>query len=351
MPTAAEVLNWASMTPMVNELLAPNTFLADSLYSDHEPQGTESIDFSVASRARKVAPFVKAGAEAIMVESYGAVTNTVTAPNIRIKINVKPTVLTERQPGTIISIPQNQQISEIERHIVRQGQILKDDIANAWEYLCAMSLQGTLSWSVTDEETFTIIFPRSSANNITLSTFWNDGTPANVRLYADVHAVKRVLGNNGFETTDAILGSEAADAFIALVEAGLLKPLDIRNVAGGSVSLVNQFTESGAMYLGTVAGVNFWEYSRTAEVDGTATNLIRPKYAEFVSRRPNAERKLYFGAILDMEAFKTRRFVGEIFSKGWDKQDPSCIVMLANSRPAPVPRKVDASVSVKVVSG
>ena len=350
MATPEQVLKYQYMTPLINEILEPPNFLMNSLFMDQEAVHTEDIEIPKVSRDRIVSPFSRKNGEAVLVQSYNGTSEVVQAPNIRIKIPVKPSEMMKRQPGMVIYVSRDQHRSSFQQLIDRNAKILRDDIATAKEYLAAQSLTGQISWS-SAEEYFTITYNRPSTHNITLSTFWNDGTLANVRLNANFHTAKRLMSKYGFPLTDVYLGEEAADAFIALVEGGYLKPLDIRNVVGGSVTLVNQFDQSGAMYMGTVAGVNIYEYSRTASVSGTETPMIRSKYAEFVSRVPRAEWKMYYGAILDMDAFEVNTHVAPIFAKGWTVKDPSCLVLLAHSRPVPVPRRPTASVSMKVVSG
>ena len=76
-----------------------------------------------------------------------------------------------------------------------------------------------------------------------------------------------------------------------------------------------------------------------------------PKYAEFVTATPAAEMIEYFGAIPDMKALQGRLYVAQRFSKAWEVEDPSSIMNLTHSRPLPVARRPDSTVSMKVVSG
>lgn len=346
-------LKWSTLTATVNEMKSPNRFLQKLLWSNHQTLPTEDIEISTLLKDRECAPFVRKNGEAIMVTGHSSKFATVQAPNIRIKRPFTPSeLLFGRKPGTPIFVSgQSEVISAVQAHIGRDMQVMSDMVTNATEYLCALALRGTITYSVDDQEVFTITFPKPSGNNVTLSTFWNDATPANVKLAADFRTAKKLISDEvGLGVTDVILGSEAATAFLNVMEA------NYKTATGaiwnpGKAAVAEQYTEDGVLYLGNFAGVDVWEYSRTMSVNGVATDLIRPKYAEFITRSPAAQRVLYFGAIPDMDASETGLLQTERFAKSWLVKDPSAMMALVHSRPLPVPRRPGASVSMKVVSG
>lgn len=349
-------LKWAYLTGIVNNLRSPNMFLKKFLWANHQTLPTEDIELSLIQNTRKVAPFVRRNGEAIMVDGYTSTNQTVAAPNIRIKRPFTPSeLLFGRLPGTPIFMQSQQEVlSAVDMHIGRDLQIMADHITNAEEWLCAMSLQGTIGYSVTDQEVFTITFPRAGANNITLSVFWDDADKTLPRPFANVNTVKQVLTDaNNPMPTDAICGREAANALRELVESGNVVMLGLNGarVTAGTFDLTQQYNDDGVMYLGEMAGVRFWEYSRTADLNGSSTPMIRSKYVEFVSTSPVTERILYYGAIADMTALQGGKIQVERFSKSWEIQDPSSIQALTTSRPLPVARRPNCSVSMKVVSG
>lgn len=352
-------LRWRTMTNVVNEIRSPNQFLNRLLYSRRTTVETDEIDIHTISRGREIAPFVRLGSEGIMVPGYSSTMNKVTAPNIRLKRPLTPSpLLFGRRPGTVI-YPNGNDIRQAQAaHIARDLQGMSDMITNAEEWLVSQSLQGAISYELEDQEVITITFPRSPANNVTLTTFWDAATPTDVNWHSDVHLVKRTFSDASVPApTDCIMGSEASDAFRRLVQAGRVVGFISGSANAGSVTVgqatfASQFTDDGAIFLGTLDGVRFWEYSRTAVLpDGTVTPMIRPKYAEWVSVSPLADREMYFGAISDMDAFQGGSYVRERFSKSWTVPDPSAIMNLTTSRPLPVPRRPDATMSMKVVSG
>ncbi len=348
---SADELTWASLTGAVNEIKSPNNFVLRLLYGNKDPKPTESIELSTLTGARVMAPFVRKNGEAIMVGGIGETFANVEPPNIRIKRPMTPSeVLFKRRPGTVIFPQGDEQVSAIQAHIARDAQHMADMITNAEEYLACQTLVGVINYEVNDQETFQITFPKPSANNVTLSIFWDDADLTLPVPEVDFLTAKRLASDaHGLTITDAIMGVLASAAFLKLAknQGGLL---DNRNVAIGQVTFNEQFRDDGVLFLGTYSGVRCWEYARTVEIDGAATNLIREKYVEFVAASPAAETVEYFGALADWKALQGRMFQGQRFSKSWEEEDPSVRQLLITSRPLPTPRRPGFVVSMKVIT-
>lgn len=353
--SSIDELKWQSLTAAINEIKSPNQHINRTVYSNHDPKNTEDIELAVLNKARETAPFVRKNSEAIMVSGHSETFQTVTAPNMRIKRPFTPSeLLFGRRPGTVIFIPTGQQTSAIRQHIQRDLQVMADLITNSQELLATQTLQAQISYSESAQDAFTITFPRLGTHNITLTTFWDDADPTLPRPGADVHTVKRLINDAvGLSVTDVYLGLEASQAFLELAESGNIKLLgrDTSEIDAGNLTFTSQFNQDGVIFLGNFAGVRFWEYSRTVSVNGVATSLIRSKFAEFIANVPAAQFVQYFGAIPDMKALQGRLFQGERFSKSWMNEDPSAQIFLTHSRPLPIPRRPNATISMKVVSG
>ena len=344
-------LKWQTMTAAVNEIKSPNRFLNRLLFGAKRPVSTEDIEIDVLTKAREIAPFIRKNGEGIMVEGHGQIFQNVQAPNIRIKRPFTPSeLLFGRTPGTIIFIEPGQQINAVQAHINRDLQVMADLITNAQEFLASQAIQGVISFSVADQEVFTITFPKPAGNNITLTTFWDNADPTLPEPEINFLTAKRVISDEvGLAPTDCILGLEASESFLRLAKKQEL--LDRRNISAGMVEFTSGFDQDGVIFLGNFSGIRVWEYSRTASLSGVATSMIRPKFAEFVTASPAAELVEYFGAIPDIDAFQGRLFQAQRFSKSWTVPDPSAQMSLLHSRPLPVPRRPGANVSMKVVSG
>jgi len=352
-------LKWATLTATVNEMKSPNQFLQRLLFPRTQTLSTEDIEYGQFDKGREVAPFVRKNGEGVMVAGHDEKFTTVSAANIRIKRPFTPSeLLFGRRPGTVIFSPgAGMQMSAIRQHIARDMQVMADYITNAEEYLISLALTGIITFQHTDHDVFQIDFNRDAANVITLTGEDRWATAPGVAGTSatplqDIHSVKRVLQDWGVQVTDAICGTAASDALLNLVETGVIKMLGLEgaSVAAGDFTFATQFSNDGVIFLGRIGGVRFWEYGRQAQhPDGATTlDMIRPTFIEFVSTSPATERILYYGAIPDMGAFQGRLFQARRFSKSWEVDDPSARMALIHSRPLPVLRRPNTSVSMLV---
>lgn len=343
-----EILEWYTLTPMVNEMKSPRTFLRDMFFSDVQTLHTENIVFSVLEGGREAAPFVMRDSEAVMAGGYDEKEYTIGAPNIRLKRPLEAAdLIFRRHAGDVVFADGSDVMSAAEREIARQLMRLNDLVDNAEEYLCALALRGTISYTAADGANFTITYPKPVGNTITLTNFWDGVSATPMR---DVRDAKFQMHDEvSLNPTDCILGSEATDAFLAADEVRSL--LDTRAVNAGSLNLSADVDGMGAMFLGTFAGIRFWSYPSQVTVQGSAVDLVRAKYAEFIHRGPAAEMKLYYAAHSDLDALDAGLLASRRFSKSWRQQDPSVHQILVASRPLPVLRRPGAVVSMKVVSG
>lgn len=343
------------MTAMVNEVKTPHKFIRELLFSDEDSRPTETLEIGILVGDRVVAPFVRRGGEAIEVTPFQEKIYNVSAPNIRIKRHLEASeLLFNRRVGHVIFVEEGDVLDAAQEHVARNSLRLAQMVEEAEEYLCAQAIRGSVSYAVDGEEAFSITFPRSAGNTITLTTYWDDATPA---IESDFRtAMQTVNDATGLAVTHCILGAEATNAFLADSVSRTI--LDNRRIELGNLDLTARFSQSGALRLGNYRGVEVWSYTRSTQVPAEAGlgstssfPLVRSKYAEFVVADPAAENKMYYGAIPDMKALQGRLFRGKRFSKSWEQEDPSVMWQLLHSRPLPVPRRPDSMVSMKVLAG
>jgi hypothetical protein len=210
------------------------------------------------------------------------------------------------------------------------------------EWMVSQLLCGTdssylkISYQVDEGANFTVSTPRPSGSVATAATTWASSTT----IKLDFHNAKVQMAKTGNMPTDVVLGSTAAANFIQ--NSTVAAVLDIKNISAGALTLITQFSESGAIYLGTFMGVNVWQYTGTyiADGTGTVTPYVGADLAIFLDTDParNAAR-FYYGCIPDHDAFEQGSFVGKVFSKSWTTKDPSIRTQLVHTRPLPHIRK------------
>jgi len=356
-------LKWKNLTAVTRLLEGPNQFIKNTFFSNEEELSTEDIELSVIrDGARELAPFIEKNSEAALVAGTESEFHKVSGPNIRLKRPFTPSeLLFGRTPGSVVFNPgSSTQISEVNKHIARDLKKLNDMIFNTEEYLCAMAIQGQIAYSTVNGQSYTITLPRDANHTVTLAgtRAWDGGTVEDVRVLEDVYTAKKLYSDSNNGTPQfAICGANAAAAFRELLaqpttQSGLTAQLDMNNLRVGNATLVEQFEASGALYMGNIGTVSFWEYSRTAnDTDGNPVSMIRPDYVEFLtSNNQIAERVMYYAAITDVQNLNGKALQSKRFSKSWEVQDPSSLMALVASRPLPWIKNPDASVSMKVTN-
>ena len=343
-----DLLRYQSMTAAINEIKSPNSFIFNLLFSNHQTLLTETAELSTKIGARKIAPMVRKNGEALMIQGTTAGFATVECPNIRLKMPFSAgEIIFQRRPG--VGIYETGQIeAAAKQKIATDLAYMADQIANAEEFMAAQVLRGQISYSVNEGDQFQATIPRdaSLSSDESGSNPWASGS---VRQSV-VLAKRQVNKLSGVGITHAIMGEEAADAFMKNAEIQTI--LDNRNISAGDMTLIEQFTTQGALHLGRAFGVSWWEYSRTAtDIAGVEQPMVRTKWVEFVSATPASEFITYYGAIPEEDGNSLILHTGERFAKSWTQKDPATLMALAHSRPLPWARRPNCMKSVKVVAG
>lgn len=342
------------LTAAINRIKSPASFLRNILINREQTLPTQDIQMSTLSHDREMAPFVAVGSEATMVKGHSFQRSSVIAPNIRIKqVFAAGDQLYARGPGAPVFITGSPE-SSVQQSRLIDLQIMADMISNTEEWMTAMMLQGAVQWEVNDEAVFSMTFARSASTIVTLLTAdeWNGADPTVPRPLRDIATAQEVVSEEeGLSFTDAIMGTNAYYALLELAESGNLPALKTTSgLLAGSISFAERFRDDGAIFVGELGTVRLWYYPRSLKVNGVQTPLIRPDWIEFFSVSPFSERVAYYGAICDNKAYEGRNMVTKRFSKKFEIDDPSATVHLTTSRPFMVPRKPNATLSMKVTN-
>jgi hypothetical protein len=349
-PTIPE-LEWRVLTELVNEIKGPQTFLQNLLFSNHRVLSTRYVEIPTIRGNRAMAGFTADDAEALMIEGLGTEAKLIGGISQRLKKAFTPTpLLFNRQHQDVIYLQGGDQRSMVMDHIARDSQRMVDMSVNSVEYLASQALTGVLAYtSEEDGVAFVLDFGKSAENTVVLggTDVWTNS--ASSPKQDVLNAKRRQSDVLGLAPTDAIMGQEAADAWIA--NADVLATLDNRRVTSGEMDLTQQFNDQGVIFLGTWCGLRWWEYSRSIVVPGGGlVPLVAPKMVHFITRSPQAEQVLYFTAIRDMEAFMGGTLAAERFSKSWMEHDPSALIQLMETHPLPCLRRPDSIYSLQVVA-
>ena len=350
-------LGWMSMTATVNEVRSPLSFLRNKFFGTEMTSPTKEVEVGTIRRGRKMAPLVRRGGAGVMVSGGSEEFRKVLPAHIRIKRPMTPSeLINNRRVGTPIHITRGGQMeAAIRQYVARELGYMMDDIANTEEYLCALAIRGSIDYEDEQHVSMTVDFGRSASHDITLSgtDLWTDAASSP----SDTFLTVSELVNDDSEciVTDCILGSTARDAFLANDEVRakfLWRPEAVKQ---GVVDFMQQFQADGALFLGMYdRSIRVWSYARQLtlpeSMGGTAVDLIRPKYAEFLCGSANAQSKMLYGAIEDFDASPTGFVESKRFAKSWISKDPSARMELVESNPLPVLFRPDTTCSVQVVA-
>lgn len=346
------------MNRLIDKTITRHTALYNLLFP---PQVRETLDeeyvqIDVEEGKLGMAPFVKVGTKAIMVDTLNGTSYTIKTPFINIKRPLTYStrlasrlvgggVFTSNGQGTIA-----QAILDAQRKDVKIMNTLCD---NREEWLAAMILRGTVDYSQEGGDSFTISTGKPAANTYTVSNLWNGGS-ANIE--EDIFTVKKLVSEaRGPMPNIAVCGANAATALRQLISTGALKSIDTTNNAVfGKGDLLSNIQDNGMVYLGTFGLIDFFQYLGTYAPDGGGSDeyLIRDDYVEYFSTSPQAldKRVMFYGLIPDIKAImdgnaKTERY---IVSKEPDV-DQGTIEGILKTRPMPWIYRPDWYVSTKVV--
>ncbi len=345
------ILHTSTQTRTVNEAKSPNSFLFNTIYPRRrwEIVNSGTIELAHIYRERQIVPFVQENGKAIMVPGSTHQFATVKAPNIRISHPLNIGAMWEkRYPGMSMFPTTGQKRQGLNAYIARQlRHALLDPTDDTEEYMTAMMLRGQITYVSEDESVFQINYQRPASHNTVAATLW---TAAGADIRKNFMDANQLLDDAvDSQATDVILGSDAADAFLANTAQQDL--LDKMNYDIGRVTTQNTIQSNGALFLGRVHGIRVWRYTRTVkDASGTSIPLIRPNYAEFIANNDMSQFVMYYAAIPEVVNGRPTFLPIRRFSKSWVENDPPTYMGLLHTRPLPFVRRAGATVSMQVTA-
>lgn len=361
-PTAIGALETRVLTRVVNVIAKQHTFLMNQLFppSTHRPINRSAIQYDQLTENRYMAPFTTVNGDAAMLKGETGDSITITTPLIKMKDPVQSSDdIFKRMAGQtdILAGTTDVTMEYIESEIAKGLARMESSIQEREEWMVSQCLQGAISYKVENRANFTITLNKPAGNTIvpTSGEFWDE---TNARPLTDIDTKIKRRNNevNGPRLTVGVCGLEAADAIRKQVEDEVIKLDTQRYVEYNSrIEFGNEFTESGAIYLGRLGGIDHWEYAEAVkDEDGTSTDLIRAKYIEYFSTTPQAlrDREMIYGSHhYDLIAIQEGLTMQRRFSKSEMKTEPSSITNYVMSRPLPLFYRPDHLISFKAVSG
>lgn len=344
----------------VNRRERPRRFLTELLFpqSTHQNLTTEHVQIDELTGSDSMAPFIEVNGEAISVEQDNGQSYTIQTPMIGVKRSLTAsTLLLQRRAGdpTVFTTGGRDYMAETAmQQIADDLAKLERTVNKREEWMIAKMLHaGKITYSVAGYGSFSVDANKPSGNIFSAPNgVWTTGTP---KPRQDIVAVKRLCNTNEVgDVTDAVGDSTAASALDALIEAGVVVVDSMGSTYNPDTALIARYTAAGGRYIATIGGVRFWEYNASYAADGTGTPtpFIEPGYFEFIPNTAEglANRRMFYGRIMDLEAIRTGTSITERFAKVIEKEDPSVMINILKTRPLPWFYRADEFVSMKVTA-
>ena len=341
-----ETFGWISLTEAVNKIQTPKSFILDTVFRPKERQHlTNKIQIAVKVGNKKLAPFVQRSSPAAVVEKLNAQAQFVELPRIRLKKPFTGSELLFQQDGSLpVYVGGAGDISSFrEKKIGEELQDLKDRITRRTEWMAAKALQGAITVSQDGLSlSYDFLMPTANKPALTGTAKWDDA--ANCDPIANIRAWQVVSQNaSGKIPTMAIARTETINKLLASTKAK--DYLNNRRMVVGDINTNKVANEFGVKFIGNIEGVDIYEYNESYTDESGNTQPMVPANA-FLMVSPNAENRLHYGAIEDLEA--GQNIAMPFFAKDWIEKDPSVYWLLVESSPLPVPHEPEALIFATV---
>ena len=323
----------------VNRVKPATTFITDTFFKRVDVNASENIDVEIRDGKRKLAPFVSPLIEGKLEPSLGKQVTSYKPGYIKFKYVTEAEQVARNTNGVFYADGKSPTERAAEKAVIE----IQDGINNIKRRVELMATESITTGKVTIkgdgiDEVIDFGMKATHLKTLTGTDLWTDADSDPLK---NLRAWKReVAKDSGYTPTVVIMGSSAVDAFLS--NASVQSYLDKRRINLGSI--VSEDLGEGVTYYGEVEGLKIYSYDGYYEVNDVVYDMFPADKVLLGSER--AFTKLNYGAIKDL---KSGNFVGQVFAKSWEVEDPSARFVLLQSAPLPVPVDINAFMCNKVV--
>lgn len=346
MTIALTTYNTNDLVGVVRSLPKANSFWRDLCFGSTKNFETQEISFDKVGGHRRMAPFVAPNVQGRPVKSRGYTTESFSPAYIKPKTPVEPDRVLKRQPGEMFqgSLTPDQRRKAIIVDILREH---REMIEKRWEWMaCEAVVKGSVTVAGEDYPSVTVDFGRHNDQTVTLSgtELWTHADSVPLENIEDWNQQMLLLSTSPL--LHLVFGATAWKAFID--HADIKEKLETRRGSELTLETASAIGSSEDMfaYKGQLpGGPHLWIYSDVYENDsGSNVAMVDPTYVVGVGKVDGLQA---FGAIMDARAgFRAM----PIFPKMWIEEDPSAEMIMSQSAPLMIPRRVNATMRAKVVA-
>lgn len=326
----------------VETLHRPSVWLLDTFFPELVEFDTESIDFDVISKGRKLAPYVHPDLPGKNTRTGGYETKSFTPAYVKPKETVKPKRAMRRRPGEAYM----GEMSSAERLEAITLDILDEQrtaVLRRKEQQAAEALDtGQIVVEGEDYPRQVVDFGRKPELTTSLSgaSRWGESGVNILKSIQDHGAL--IQKYSGIAPTEVILDPEAADVLTS--NAAIRELLDNRNAAPASLELGPVVPVSTGAFLGNIGRFRFWLYQDFYEQADGSDGQMLPDFTCIITS-PALEGVQAHGAIEDADLGLV---AAEYAPKVWNEKDPSARIAMTQSAPLMVPTRINHSARIRV---
>lgn len=280
MPTA-DYFTTRALLPLVSEDKRAESFLRDHFFSDVQTYETRLVEFDVLNDQRQTALPVDMDEGGSILKDYGFKNYRFEAPYFAPEtITTAEDIIDNRMAGETVYTTKRAE-ERLGEKVGRDLRKLEKALTRAEEWMCAQVLaygkiqlrsHGRASTIDFWEDLQSADQPKTTLSGTAL---WSAPTTANP--FKDLRKARRdIIEASGISPTEAIMGAEAIEAFLAYLDASN-QHLDLRRMELGYIK--PEMLANGATYWGRLldSGLDIYSYDATVNIDGTKTYVLPSK--------------------------------------------------------------------------
>lgn len=342
-----------TLTAKVNVIHPADNFLTKKFFGNGVPSKTKYVDIVITKGGKEIAPFVSPKLAGKVLKKQGKKLETYEPPLLKPKFVTEAEEILEDNNTMYASAttPEERAAEELVKDLDDgRGRI---DRRVEWMSAGAL-LNGTITVKgdgVEDE----IDYTRNASNTKVLSgtALWSDVDNSDPRKNLSDWQ-EEVFDRSGVRPTEVVFGKDVANAYSKHPK--VTAAFDKKWIDRGE--LRPEVLEDGVTYIGYDRELDLKMYKYVGKYTdpdtGTDTAYLPADKLILGSEPSRTGAHIAYGGIADFKAFKKEGmninlFVGEIFAKSYEEDDPSVRFVLLQSKPLPIPGNVDATMSAKAV--
>lgn len=337
-----------SLTNAINRAKVIEPFVLNTFFKNKQYHAADKIDIEIMTGSDKLAQFVNQHEGAIQIKKASKIVKTLSLPRtFEKKLFTALELANYKSIGNIYVTSPEERTRLANQMILQELEELKNRIIRRREQMACEALSiGKLTVSQ-DNIDFSVDF--EFENNVHLVTLgstakWSETTS---KPLMNLRSWKRdIMKRCGMNADILILGSEAADAFVA--NESIKKELDTNNNRVGVMDLTQSPTRTG-MFIGRLMGVDIYEYNQQyTKADNTTADMINPKKAIMVASSSPGFR-VHYGPIYRIENGNLKIYQNELLVETNTNEDKTALDWKVEQKSLPTIHEPNAIISATVL--